>query len=244
MQISDGTITEQQILLTDEYYLIYSKYTKRCTDALNAYAKKKIYKSLKAFENGDYELTAYFIVGSSRNGKSYFAKDLVDSLIGERKERFNELWTCYNAATRNAMDDYKGEEIVLMDDNRGSSMTAEDWLKFLDPKVPNKISARFRNVPDCKSRVIIITSTIEPLEFFFFVKQKSDVNEALDQFFARLTKVIRVQRYDDTCIDVDENQKIGIQGTGRYDSTQNISVPIKKNGSKIQMNAQPYHPRA
>jgi hypothetical protein len=99
MQILDGTVTEQQVMLTDEYYKIYAKYTKRCTDSFNAYAKRKMLKNMQEFINENFISTTFFIVGSSRNGKSYFAKDFINCIISERKERTGELWTCYNAAS-------------------------------------------------------------------------------------------------------------------------------------------------
>lgn len=191
-RILKGLVTRQQVLLTDEYFAIYSRYSRRCDDAFRTYGERRAYKTLRAFELGQFKLSVFFVYGESGSGKTRWSRGLIDRL-----KREHDYSVCMTAAS-NPVDDYNGEEILWMDDVRGSAMTASDWLKLLDPYNPNVISARYRNklvVP----RVILITSTKEPVEFFYYCKQMGggDRSEALDQFMRRIQMAVKVIKADD-----------------------------------------------
>ena len=85
-----------------------------------------------------------------------------------------------------------------MDDVRGSALSASDWLKLLDPYNASPASARYKNkTPAC--RAIVITSTKDPVEFFYYCKQMGggDRSEALDQFMRRIQMLTHVIKADD-----------------------------------------------
>lgn len=196
-KILQGAVTRSQVFLTDDLFKIYSRYKRRCDDAFQTYAEQKAYKTIAKLNNGEFKLTVYFIVGAAGSGKTNIvAKDLISRIENDAKTR-GEIWQHHVTGATNVLDGYMGEEILLMDDVRGTAMRPEDWLKLLDPYTISESSARYHNkVPAC--RVVIITSTIEPNEFFSYCRSHYQAeNEAMDQFIRRIQSMIKVIRTDD-----------------------------------------------
>lgn len=199
MQILLGEVTRNQILLTEELFNVYARNRKRCEDAFASYSEKKIAHAIKAMESGEFRLTVYFITGKSHSGKSVFTDKLAKEIIEKAEHLFSQNWSIYNAGASNPFDEYQGEEIMIMDDLRGASMTASDWLKLLDPDRVNVGSARYRN-RKIACRVVIINSEVDVLNFFGHMKSDikgSSYSETMDQFFRRILAQIIVYRIDD-----------------------------------------------
>lgn len=196
MQILTGEVTRNQVLLTDELYSIYARNKRRCDDAFDTYSARKIAKAVQAMEAGDFRLTVYYVTGPSHSGKSCFTDALVKRLIADAKEQLGQDWTVCSAAASNPFDEYRGEEIMVMDDLRGMAMTASDWLKLLDPDRVNVGSARYHN-RQIACRAVIINSERDVLDFFYFVKGSGDRSEAMDQFFRRIFARVIVYRVGD-----------------------------------------------
>lgn len=197
-QILNGEVCRNQILLTDKYYDIYARNKRRCDDALDTYAQRKIARTVQAMENGDFKLSVLFIKGASGSGKSMFTDRLVERLQKDAKREFGEDWTVCSVAASNPFDEYLGEDVLVMDDLRGMSLTASDWLKLLDPDRVSYGSARYKN-KKMACRVIIINSEKDELEFFYYLKNAGggDRSEALDQFFRRIMACVKVYRVPD-----------------------------------------------
>lgn len=198
-KVLKGEILRPQILLTDDYFRIYSQNKRRLDDAFELYGQRKMYQAIRKLENGEFKIKVYYITGKAGSGKTVLANQLIEKVKTEAKEKYNETWTVCKTASTNPVDDYNGEEILLMDDVRGSTMRADDWLKLLDPYNFTPSSARYRN-KIVASRVIFITATISPIEFFYYSKGVGSGNaqaEAVDQFLRRLMAIIEV-------IDIDE----------------------------------------
>ena len=196
-KILAGEVTKEQVILTDDYYTIYARNKRRCDDAFDTYGQRKAYKSLQAMQNGEFSLTVFFVTGPAGAGKTRFTKEFIRLLEEESAIRYGEenRWQVCQTAASNPFDEYSGEEILFMDDVRGAAMSAEDWLKLMDPYNASPGSARYHNkVMAC--RTVIITSTKGPLEFFYFCKMGGgDRNEAMDQFLRRIMSLVRVIPY-------------------------------------------------
>ena len=192
--ILDGSVTKKQVILSDNYYQIYARESVRMDKAFDVYAERKIYKTIEAMDRGDFHLTVIFIEGKSRSGKSYFTDQLSNSLIEAVK---NEKWSSMRTAPSNPFDEYLGEEIIKMDDLRGVAMTASDWLQLMDPERAGTASARYKN-KKVAPRVILINSEKTPADFFFTMKNSvGQLTEAMDQFFARILKLVHIFRFED-----------------------------------------------
>ncbi|GAA1488954.1 hypothetical protein JOF43_003278 [Brachybacterium sacelli] len=194
--VLQGELTRDQIMLTDEYFDIYSRHQREIDDALSAYGQRRAYRAAAKLRAGEFSTQVVFIHGEAGVGKTRFANAFIQEAISCAKE-YGERWQVYRAATTNPLDDWRGEEIMLLDDLRASAMDANDWLLLLDPHNASPARARYKNKGEVAPRLIVITATIEPVEFFFYARQKGNVDEALDQFIRRLQSVVRVYREDD-----------------------------------------------
>lgn len=192
-----GQITKEQVLLTDDMYEVYARNKRRCEDAFDTYISRRIALTVRAMENGEFKLTVVFVTGKPGDGKSYFTDALVRRIQKDAKERLGQDWTVCDTAATNPFDDYNGSEIFVMDDLRGFSLTASDWLKLMDPDRIGIGSARYHN-KRIAARVIIINSEKSAVEFFYYVKSmgNKDGSEAMDQFFRRILARVLVYRVE------------------------------------------------
>ena len=196
--ILTGQLTRNQVLLTDDMYEVYARNKRRCDDAFDTYASRRIAKTMQAMENGEFKLTVLFITGKSRAGKSYFTDALVRRIQKDVKERLGQAWNVFSCAASNPFDEYDGSEIFVMDDLRGTALTASDWLKLMDPDRSSIGSARYHN-KRIAARVLIINSERSAVEFFFYAKSTGggDRSETMDQFFRRILARVIVYRVPD-----------------------------------------------
>ena len=180
-------------MLTSEYYAIYGRHKQKVNEAIETAGEQKSYQTASELKEGKFKKTIFFITAPSGAGKTRFAKELID-ILQKVALKFNQRWDCSLTASTNAFDDYNGQEILFLDDMRGSSMTASDWLKLLDPYMISPISARYRNKIG-SAKVIIITSTKKPIPFFDIAKEND--NEDSGQFVRRIDYLVTIDKsYD------------------------------------------------
>ena len=186
LQILNQQISKQEILSDPTLQILYALNKTKINEAFMTLGEFKSNATKQALENGEFKKTIIFITGKSGLGKSRFAKTFVKELISLANIN-NYRWSEVVTAGTNIFDEVNGEEILLLDDVRGESLTASDWLKLLDPYNISPISARYQNRMG-SARVIIITSTKHPLEFFYHTK--GNEREDLSQFIRRFDSLI------------------------------------------------------
>lgn len=189
-KILAGDITKENIMLTNEYYAVYGRHKQKVNEAIETAGEQKSYQTVDELKEGKFKKTILFISAPSSAGKTRFAKELID-IIQKVALKFNQRWDYSLTASTNAFDDYNGQEILFLDDMRGSSMTASDWLKLLDPYMISPISARYHNKIG-SAKVIIITSTKKPIPFFEIAKEND--NEDSGQFVRRIDYLITIDK--------------------------------------------------
>lgn len=97
-----------------------------------------------------------FITGESGSGKTTMAKDIAT------EKGFSSY---VSSGSNDVLDDYKGEDCIILDDLRPSCMGLSDLLKMLDNNTASTVKSRYKNkVLECK---LIIITTVLPLEEFF-----------------------------------------------------------------------------
>lgn len=175
-----GQITYDEIMEDDSLYRLYANNEQRFISAFNSFSQYKARKTLKALRNNEFKLSVVYIQGNSGIGKSHLAQEIVERLCDESELLGYNGVSIYSASSSNPFDEYKGEEIILLDDLRPESMERADWLKVLDPMNRSRISARYRNKV-IAARVIVLTN-IETAQTFF----KNIKNEDLDQYIRRI----------------------------------------------------------
>ena len=194
--ILEGAVSKEQVMLTDDLFTVYSRHKNMMDEAFGAYGQRRAYQAAAKLRNGDFRTTVVFIWGEAGSGKTHFAKEAIARALVMAQER-GENWQLYRAATANPLDDWQGQEIIFLDDLRGSAMEANDWLLLLDPVNASPARARYSNKQEVAPRLIILTATIPPDQYFFYTRNKGNVDEALDQFIRRLAAIVQVQWIDD-----------------------------------------------
>ena len=191
-QILEGKITKNNIMLTDDYYTIYGQHKRRINEALETAGERKSYRTIAELEAGKFKKTVVFISAKSGMGKTKFAKELIKIIKNAASENGSCWESCVTAST-NPFDEYVGQELLLLDDIKGFSLTTSDWLKLLDPYMISPISARYHNKMG-SAKIIIITNTKSPIPFFYHTKGNN--NEDLGQFVRRIDLLVHM--HDDS----------------------------------------------
>ena len=164
-------LAENMISLNDFKNLVSTE------EYLNNFSKIEKARKLQS-ENPSYinrNLKVYTITGSSGSGKTTLAKWLC-----EKKDL-----TCYiSSSGQNFMDDYNGEDVLILDDFRGSQMSFSDLLKLLDNNTASMVRARYHN-KQALFKYVIITSVYSPNCYY-----SNDVlrDEPLKQLMRRINK--------------------------------------------------------
>lgn len=192
-----GEVTHEQIMLTDELFTVYARNKRVIDEALETYGQRRATIAAKKLRDGEFTTTVIFVTGAPGSGKTHWARNYAEEQVAQTLRDTGERWRIYQAATGNPLDDWNGEEVLLLDDLRGVSMTATEWLLLLDPYNASPAAARYKNKKAVAPRMIILTSWMTPFQYFFFARQKGDATEAMDQFIRRLTAMIKVYKIDD-----------------------------------------------
>lgn len=148
--IESGSLLEYQIPLIPAG--IYSKYKNQIQNAFE-------HRGLTIMQEKDRNIEVYYITGDTGIGKTTYAKDLADSLTG--------LTGCYcvSSGSNDALQDYKGEPVLILDDLRADSFKLHDFLKLTDNHTRSSSKSRYRNKPFLGDYIII--TSIKPLSFFY-----------------------------------------------------------------------------
>lgn len=187
-KILAGEVTKSNIMLTDDYYTIYGQHKRKINEALDTAGERKSFQAIEDIDSGKFKKTIIFLQGESGQGKTKLSKSIIN--ISQRIAFNNGCpWDSCSTASTNAFDEYNGQDVLFLDDMRGDSLTVSDWLKLLDPYTISPISARYHNKMGA-AKLIIITSTKAPLEFFSLAK--GNFGEDLGQFVRRIDLLAEV----------------------------------------------------
>lgn len=172
-QIDQGIIKQFNI----SEYMSIEEYTKWKHQIDNGFAYR-----LEKIKGVNREMDCIFITGDSGVGKTTLAKEMCE----------NKGYSVYiSSASNDVVDDYKGQDAIILDDLRPSSLGLSDLLKMLDNNTASSVKSRFRNkVLECK--LIIITSTL-PIDKFFSQVFESE-NETKIQLMRRCESYITMTK--------------------------------------------------
>lgn len=157
-EIANGRIKEYEY--TEKIPVdIYTKYSNRIDKAFKFYYDKMLLDS-------DRNIDVEFYYGQGGTGKTLYAKTLC--------MLHNESYYI-SSSSNDVMQDYKGQDVLILDDLRDESFKFDDLLKILDNNTKSTINSRYRNKLFIGTR-IIITSNIELKEWYKWQK-KEDIHQ-------------------------------------------------------------------
>ena len=216
-KILAGEITKSNILLTDEYYEIYGRHKRKINEALDTAGERKSFQAISDLEKGSFKKTVLYVLADSGVGKTKFSMELIHKLQSIVKENYGYELTYCLTASKNAFDEYQGQDILFLDDIRGDSLSVSDWLKLTDPYMISPISARYHNKLG-SAKIIIITNTLLPSTFF----SQANVNNKEDdgQFIRRFDYQVHIPKHNKFILSEPKRNEYldGLEITGTFHS--------------------------
>jgi energy-coupling factor transporter ATP-binding protein EcfA2 len=155
---------DQTILEYSNLDITYTKLWERLTPAERLDKKHLIDKASEVRNTnikmkGHRNMKVIYITGPSGSGKTTFAK-----FYAEKIKRMDYY---VSSSSNDPLQDYMGQEVIIMDDLRGDAFTITDLLKLLDNHTQSSVKSRYFNkAVDCK--MIIITSVKQVWELYNF----------------------------------------------------------------------------
>jgi len=190
-RIEKGEIKQYNLykfITIDEYSRNY-RYYQRCFE----YRQNKL-KEL------DRNMECIFITGGSGTGKTTYAKMIAAQ----------EGYACYiSSGGKNPLDDYQGEECIILDDTRSSTWNLTDFLKLTDNHTDSLVGCRYYNKSIAECKLLIVTS-VKSLDEFYEHATKED-NEPKIQLLRRFKMVIEMTFEHMTISYYDENKKCHVK---------------------------------
>lgn len=172
--IADGKIRPYEFadMIPD---LIYIKNERLIKIAYDKYLKKRLKDITR-------NIQVVFIGGTTGTGKTTLAKMWCE----DRKKSYS-----ITSSNNDIMQDYQGEDVLILDDFRDSVFKFNDLLKILDNNVNTSIQSRYKNkffVGD----TIIITSSIDIFEWYQGYQERDD-NDNIKQLYRRINTHIWIK---------------------------------------------------
>lgn len=164
--------------------------------------------------NTDRDLKVIFVCGAPGTGKTFYAKKLIQSMGYD---------FCISSSANDPLQDYMGQDALLLDDVRDESFEKyEELLKLLDNDTGSSFKSRYNN-KIFNGKLIVITSPV-PLSNWF-PEKKYNLNDTLKQLFRRISAYVNV--LDDV---VKVYNKISVDGRpiGKYKVYYNEVQKLKK----------------
>lgn len=143
---------------------IWAKYKTRIENGLTYYRER-------VCMDKDRQINVVFMSGETGVGKTSFAKQYCTMA----KKSF-----CVSSSSNDPMQDYKGEDVLILDDLRDSDFKFTDLLKILDNHTKTTMKARYHNKAFI-GETIIITS-YRPLNDWYYDVPK----ESKEQLYRRV----------------------------------------------------------
>lgn len=207
----------------NELAILYSKHKSKIDNALNIASKRRA--DLKKST----EVPVVWIYGKSSGiGKTLFATKQASKL-----EKLHSMSTYMTSANNDPFQDYKGQEIIILDDIKPNDIEFSDLLRLLDPYNSTSVRARYSN-KYISADVIFITTMYSPEEFFM----ESNIDhekEPIDQLLRRIATVCYIESTDDDSylgeVSFYKMDKLDmpIYIDGKFDYISGGTVKIKRN---------------
>ncbi len=149
--------------------------------------------------NADRNIHVMIFTGDTGTYKTTYAKQYCRNL----KKSF-----CVSSSSNDPMQDYKGEDVLILDDIRDTTFRFHDFLKVLDNHTNSSIASRYSNKAFIGDTIIITSS--QKLSQWYYDEKKEDK----EQLYRRITIQMQFTKDTITCFEYNEvAHKYVLQGT-------------------------------
>lgn len=153
-KIASGQIREHN--LTDFIEPeVFANYKTRILNALEYYRRK-------VMTNKDRNIQVLAFTGETGTFKTTYAKQYAKNLNKS---------ICISSSSNDPMQDYKGEDVLVLDDIRDDTFKFNDLLKILDNHTSSTVASRYSNKAFIGD-TIIITSSIGIVDWYYDLPQE------------------------------------------------------------------------
>lgn len=192
----------------------YKAYMKKIAKSQNIKEVKELKERfalyLESIQDRKSNKKVFFLQGMAGEGKTTYAK-----ILGEKYYGIDEVFISENGS-KGMLDSYHGEKVLILDDLRDSDIRYSQLLKLLDNNTSSNAEARYHNKNLARCKLIIITSTVSPLDMY------KGIEEERYQFYRRI-KYMRIQ--DGFLYRYNYNRQ---EGHYENDGLKNISAELQK----------------
>lgn len=167
-------------------YISIEDYTKKGNKLKIDMAFQYVETRLRQEKKGR-DMKVYWIYGKPGIGKSTLAKILCE----------NKKWSfAISSSSNDPLQDYEGQDALILDDFRPAGWSKADVLKMLDNNTTSSIKSRYQNKQTCYLRAIIVTSVQSPYEFWLNGWDRSSL-EPYEQLSRRISFEIEMFKDDE-----------------------------------------------
>lgn len=159
----------------------YAKYE----TAINRANKYRLSMLKAETTKGGKKMEVIFIEGSSGSGKTTYAKEIAE------KQGYS---VCISSSSNDPLQDYDGQDCLILDDLRPDAFAPSDLLKLLDNHTGSSVRSRYYN-RWLECRMVIITSVKGIADFTNYFGK----GEPPEQLYRRCKTLIRM---DNTSLEV------------------------------------------
>lgn len=160
------------------------------------------------------KMKVYWICGKSGIGKSTLSRMLCKGL---------NYSYAVSSSSNDPLQDYDGQDVLILDDFRPNNWSKSDVLKMLDNKTMSSIKSRYQNKQTCYLKAVIVTSIQTPYDFWIGQGWEKSGNEPYEQLRRRINYQVEMyQDEDDGHIyyTVSEHKQNGEVKQYKYDYTE------------------------
>lgn len=189
-RVLDTDISLRDILSDHELKSVYTRGKTKVNDAFEVRYLAQMLEEVEKLRAEVFEKTFFFFDGLTDQGKTY----LLDGLC----QKLTELtgWQSYQPASKNASDDYAGQQIIRFNEVGSRALEWPDWLTLTGPREAGPLSARYKNKADVAPRVVIAAISMGPIEYSFFIPGKRSASDSLDQYLRRIAVHVSAAKID------------------------------------------------